>query len=68
MGGREGAAKDDDRSDRRGAWRASGTASVRPGRAALSGRWTNARLQGREGSFARPTERARAPHEVGRCA
>ena len=39
-----------------------------PGRAALSARWTNVRLQGRERSFARPTEPAGAPYEVGRCA
>jgi hypothetical protein len=30
---------------RRSGWRASGSASVRPGRAALSARWTNVRLQ-----------------------
>ena len=32
---------------RRSGWRASGSASVRPGRAALSARWTNVRLQGK---------------------
>jgi hypothetical protein len=35
------------RSPRRSGWRASGSASVRPGRAALSARWTNVRLQGK---------------------
>jgi hypothetical protein len=35
------------RSPRRSGWPASGSASVRPGRAALSARWTNVRLQGK---------------------
>jgi hypothetical protein len=40
--------KDDARSDRRGAADGgSGSASVRPGRTALSARWTNVRLQGK---------------------
>jgi hypothetical protein len=66
-GGHEVAAKDDAlRSPRRSGWPASGSASVRPGRAALSARWTNVRLQGRV--FCSPTEPAGAPYEVGRCA
>ena len=51
---------------RRSGWRASGSASVRPEEPLLVrvGRTCGSR----EGSFARPTEPAGAPYEVGRCA
>ena len=51
---------------RRSGWRASGSASVRPGRAALSARGTNVRLQGKGLLLGLRSPSAAEPWDTGR--